>query len=81
MFTISRNEHEEIVSLISKYCCPCTHPPEYCSEVECDVQMIYEILWEHLEKNDLKPDEERNAIGCAEEESGMGFDDKLPFRK
>ena len=80
MFTISRKEHEEIVSLISKYCCPCTHPPEYCSEVECDVQMIYEILWEHLEKEDIRFDEEKNVIEWSGEETDIEFDDKLPFR-
>lgn len=81
MFMISRKEYEEIVGVISKYCCPCDYRHEHCAEVECDVQMICEILWEHLERNSIESDEGKAVMECTREESGIDWNDELPFRK
>lgn len=81
MFTITRKEYEEIVGLISRCCCPCTGRHEHCAETECDVQIICEILWEHLERNDIKSDRERTVIEWTREEANIDLDDKFPFRE
>lgn len=81
MFTITRKEYEEIVGLISRCCCPCTGRHGHCAELECDVQFICETLWEHVERNDKKSDERKPVIEGHREESGIDWDDELPFRK
>lgn len=82
MFTLTKKEYEELIGIISKYCCPCGSKHGHCSEMECDVQMVCEILWEHVDRNDIKSYEEKTAIGWSEGEAEINCDeDKLPFRK
>lgn len=81
MFTIKEEEYREIASLIAKHCCPCMGKKWHCAEAECDVQMICEILWEHLERNSIESDEGKAVMECTREESGIDWNDELPFRK
>lgn len=81
MFTINKQEYEEIVSMISGYCCPCTGRDEHCAETECDVQMICEILWDHVDRNDIKSDEGKSIVEEYGEEFDIDWNDELPFRK
>ena len=57
MDLITREQFDEIVKVISKYCCHCSEA--YCSEADCDMQDIYEILNRHIEKEDIDEEEER----------------------
>lgn len=82
MFTIKEEEYREIASLIAKHCCPCIGKNWHCAEVECDVQMIYEILWEHVERDDTKPDGEKTDLDLIAKECSINLeDDSLPFRE
>lgn len=81
MFRITEEEYGEMVGVISKCCCFKPHKCSYCSEVDCDVHMIYEILQSHLERRYIKPDKEKSDIGQTEKEFTIDWDeDKLPFR-
>ena len=84
MFKITKEEHYEIVAIISKCCClkPAPAPYSYCSEIDCcDVQVIYRILRSHLKKNYVKPDEEDVVIEWSREEVSINIDDKIPLKK
>lgn len=81
MFTLTKNECEELAGIISKYYCPCDSKHGHCAEIECDVQFICEILWDHIERNDKKFDEGKSVIEGHSEEFGIDWDDELPFRK
>lgn len=79
VFTITRKEYEDIVGMISGYCCPCADRNWHCAEIECDVQMICEILWDHMERNEIKFEKEP-GIECSSREVDISCDeDKLPF--
>ena len=81
MFTITKEEYREISDLIAKYCCPCIGKNWNCAEVECDVQFIDDILWPHVEREDIEHGED-NAIEWTESEDESSYDeDELPFRK
>lgn len=82
MFTLTRKEYEELVGIISKYCCPCDCRQGHCAEIECDVQFICEILWAHMERNEIKSDEEKLATEWSEGETEINCNgDKLPFKE
>lgn len=81
MFALTKKEYEELVGVISKYCCPCDYRHGHCAEIECDVQMLCETLWDHVERNDKKTDEGKSVIEGHREESGIDWAYKLPFRK
>lgn len=49
MFTITDNEYDKILSVISDLCCNCSSA--YCSESDCEIHTICEILSRHIEKN------------------------------
>lgn len=82
MFTLTKKEYEEIVALISKFCCPCTGRHGHCAELECDVQFIYEILRDHLEKGNIESDKEEICIEWSGNETDISNEEnKLPFRE
>jgi len=82
MFALTKKEYEELVGVISKYCCPCDYRHGHCAEIECDVQMICEILWAHMERNEIKSDEEELAIEWSEGEAASNYnEDKLSFKE
>ena len=81
MFTITKEEYREISDLIAKYCCPCIGKNWNCAEVECYVQFIDEILWNHVEREDIEHGED-NVVEWTESEDESSYDeDELPFRK
>ena len=81
MFIISEEQYREIAHLIAKYCCLCIGKNWHCAEVDCDVQMIYEFLWAHVERNDIEHSED-DAVEWTESENESSYDeDELPFRK
>lgn len=57
MFILNRNEYDEIVGVVSKYCCDCSGA--YCSEADCDVQDIFMILDRHMEKENIGEEYEK----------------------
>jgi len=57
MFILNRNEYDEIVGVISKYCCDCSGA--YCSEADCDIHTVYELLNKHVLKGQTKGEEEK----------------------
>lgn len=80
VFTITRKEYEDIVGMISGYCCPCADRNGHCAEIECDVQMICEILWDYMERNEIKFEKEP-GIECSSREVDISCDeDKFPFK-
>lgn len=82
MFIITEEQYREISSLLSKHCCPCIGKNWNCAEVECDVQFIYEILLEHVERDDTKPDGEKTDLDLIAKECSINLeDDSLPFRE
>ena len=82
MFIITEEQYREISSLLSKHCCPCIGKNWNCAEVECDVQFIYEILLEHVERDDTKPDGEKTDLDLIAKECSINLeDDSLPFKK
>lgn len=46
MFLLSENEYNKIIDVISSICCECSSA--YCSESDCDIHKISEILNRHL---------------------------------
>ena len=81
MFTILEEQYRVISNLIAKYCCPCIGKNWNCAEVECDVQFIDDILWSHVEREDIEHGED-NAVEWTESENESSYDeDELPFRK
>ena len=80
MFTLTKNQYEELVGVISKYCCPCDYRHGHCAEIECDVQMICEILYDHMERTDIKPEEKLNTEWSRGESDISCDEDKLPFK-
>ena len=82
MFIITEEQYREISGLLSKHCCPCIGKNWNCAEVECDVQFIYEILLEHVERDDTKPDGEKTDLDLIAKECSINLvDDSLPFRE
>ena len=82
MFTITKEEYKEISDLIAKYCCPCIGKNWNCAEVECDVQLIDDILWPHVEREDIEHGEDKISIEWSESEEESSYDeDELPFKK
>lgn len=57
MFTINENEYNTIVNAITNCCCDCSSA--YCSETDCDIHLICEILNRHLENNYIKQDNDK----------------------
>ncbi len=56
---ITRKECDEIMDLVSKYCC-CHCSPFYCSETEdCDIQNIFDILSSNVEREPVNEEEEK----------------------
>lgn len=55
MFWITGKEFDEITGIISKYCCGCSGA--YCSEADCDVHDIYEILYQHVDTESTEEEE------------------------
>ncbi len=59
MDLITQEQFDEIVEVISKYCC-CHCSPFYCYEAEdCDILDIYEILNRHIEREPINEEEEK----------------------
>lgn len=57
MFIINQKEYTEITDTIFKNCCQfCS--PYICSESDCDIHKIYELLNKHLENNNIEYNEE-----------------------
>lgn len=83
MFRITEEDYDEMVAVISKCCCSHPDPCQYCSTIDCcDVQTIYKILRSHLEKNYIKPDEEKTVIEWSKKEPNViCHEDKLPFKE
>ena len=83
MFRITEEDYDEMVAVISKCCCLHPNPCPYCSKIDCcDVQIIYKILRNHLEKNHIKPDEEKLVIELPRDEFNINCDeDKFPFKE
>ena len=66
---ITREQCDEIIHLISKYCwCHCSGA--YCSETDCDIQDIYEILNKNVEREPVNEEEEKLPFN-------YGSDDEL----
>lgn len=57
MDSITYDQFNEIVGVISKYCCHCSGA--YCSEADCDIHDVYEILNRHIEKEYVNEEEEK----------------------
>ena len=57
MDSITYDQFSEIVDVISKYFCHCSGA--YCSEADCDIQDIYEILNRHIEKEAINEEDEK----------------------
>lgn len=57
MFMIKEDEYDKIVDVISNFCCDCSSA--YCSETDCDVYTICEILNRHLVKNCIEKDDDK----------------------
>lgn len=57
MDSITYDQFNEIVDVISKYFCHCSGV--YCSEADCDIQDIYEILNRHIEKEAINEEDEK----------------------
>lgn len=56
---ITRKECDEVMDLVSKYCC-CHCSPFYCSETEdCDIQNIFDILSSNVEREPVNEEEEK----------------------
>lgn len=56
---ITRKECDEIMDLVSKYCC-CHCSPFYCSEAEnCEIQDIFDILCRNVERELVNEEEEK----------------------
>lgn len=59
MLMITRRQCDEIIHLVSKYCC-CHCSPFYCSEAEdCDIQDIFEIISRNVERESVNEEEEK----------------------
>lgn len=59
IFMITIEQCDEIIHLISKYCC-CHCSPFYCSEAEtCEIQDIFEILSRNVESEAVNEEEEK----------------------
>ncbi len=67
MDLITREQFDEIVEVISKYFCRCSGA--YCSEADCDIQDIYEILNRHIEKEDIDEEEEKLPFDYSSDEN------------
>lgn len=82
MFRITEKEYDEMVTVISKCCCLQPDPCPYCSKIDCcDVQIIYGILRNHLEKGYIKSDEEEHSREWIDREHVIDWDDSIPFKK
>ena len=56
---ITREQCDEIIHLISKYCC-CHCSSFYCSEAEnCEIQDIFDILCRNVEREPVNEEEEK----------------------
>lgn len=66
MDLITQEQFNEIVEVISKYCCHCSGA--YCSETDCDIQDIYEILNRHIEKDYVNEEEEKLPFTLEEDD-------------
>lgn len=59
MNLITQEQFDEIVGVISKYCC-CYRSPFCCYETDdCDILDIYEILNRHIEREPINEEEEK----------------------
>lgn len=64
---ITREQCDEIIHLISKYCC-CHCSPLYCSEAEdCDIQDIFETISRNVEREPINEEEEKLPFELADE--------------
>lgn len=52
---IEENEYNKIVDVISNFCCDCSSA--YCSESDCDIHTICEILSSHLVKDYIEQED------------------------
>lgn len=57
MFWINEKTCDEIISVISKCCCECSGA--FCSEADCDMHTIYELLDKHILKEQVEGEEEK----------------------
>lgn len=67
MLMITRRQCDEIIHLVSKYCC-CHCSGAYCSETDCDIQDIYEILNRNVEKESVNEEDEKLPFKMDDEE-------------
>lgn len=63
---ITRRQCDKIIHLVSKYCC-CHCSGAYCSETDCDIQDIYEILNRNVERESVNEEEEKLPFELADE--------------
>jgi hypothetical protein len=66
MESITYDQFNEIVDVISKYFCHCSGA--YCSEADCDIQDIYDILYRHIEFEPVNEEEEKLPFTLEEED-------------
>lgn len=57
MFWIDEKAYDGIISVISKYCCGCSGA--FCSEADCDIHIICEILNRHVLKRQAEEEDEK----------------------
>ncbi len=71
MASITYGQFNEIVRVISKYCC-CHCSPYYCYETEdCDILDIYEILNRHIESESINEEDEQLPFTLEEDDDEL----------
>ncbi len=69
MDSITYNQFSEIVDVISKYFCHCSGA--YCSEADCDIHYIYEILSRHIESEPVNEEDEKLPFTLKEDDDEL----------
>ena len=69
MDSITYDQFNEISEVISKYCCHCSGA--YCSEADCDIHCIYEILSRHIESEPVNEEDEKLPFTLKEDDDEL----------
>ncbi len=69
MDSITYDQFNEISEVISKYCCHCSGA--YCSEADCDIHYIYEILSRHIESEPVNEEDEKLPFTLKEDDDEL----------
>lgn len=69
MDSITYDQFNEISEVISKYCCHCSGA--YCSEADCDIHDIYEILSRHIESEPVNEEDEKLPFTLKEDDDEL----------